>query len=261
MKIKKLILILNLVFVTGAFAQKSETKNVLKYSLNAKYNIQKDEVFSRVGQQAFMYGLDLGYERILKENVFLGASMDANLGNVHTFTKTNNTAKYYMVNLAFANRYKITKNDSKFNFWLGAKLLFDLNVLLPDKELRYGWDVSLTLNPNLFIDYKLSEKITLSYETDFSLLGILWRPNAQGFTLDSEILLETKGIGAVLFEEKTFASLHNMFKWNNAIRMEYAFKPKTSLQAIYDLQVTSINIPRTKTSLTNGFKLGIIHKF
>lgn len=261
MNLKIILLFFGIFFVAALSAQEENTKNVFRYTINTKYNIQKDEVFSRVGRQTFMYGADIAYERILKEKIFLGIALDANLGNVNTFTKTNNTAKNYLVNFALANRYKINTSAKKFNFWLGAKLIFDLNALLPDKELRYGWDISLSLNPNFYMDYKVSDKIILSYETDFSLLGILWRPNAQGFTLDSEILLETKGLGAVLFEEKTISSLHNMFKWNQALRMEYAFKPKTSLQIIYNLQYTQIAVPRTKTALTNGFKLGIIHKF
>ena len=172
MKIKKIFLLIFLFQIAFVYAQESPLKNRIKYSLNAKYNIQKDEVFSRVGRQSFMYGLDFAYERFFKEKVQLEIGFDANLGSVSTFSKTNNTAANYLVNIGLANRYKINSSSEKFNFWIGAKAIFDVNALLPDKELRYGWDISLSLNPSFFMDYKLSEQITLSYETDFSLLGI-----------------------------------------------------------------------------------------
>ena len=66
-------------------------------------------------------------------------------------------------------------------------------MLIPERVLRYAWDVSLMLHPTFLLKYKLNPNTSLSYRGNIGLAGLLWRPGVQGFTLKTEEILETEG--------------------------------------------------------------------
>ncbi len=242
-------------------AQTIEKRNSIGVLFQLKYNLQKDEVFSRVPRKSLMYGLALNYTYNTNFKVYR-IELGANTGTIKSFTSTTKGIEITGF-LAFTNLYKIKSESGKFGYWYGAKLKFDFDAIPSDNgdALRYGWDALASINPTIKIDYAISPKLTANYETDFNAIGILWRPNAQGYTLHTEELLETKGILAAMFENPRFSSLHNIFKWNNRFTFNYYLKKETSLQAIYDINYVNISVPRKKRSFSSAFRIGLQHKF
>jgi hypothetical protein len=261
MKQLKVYIIIFSLTLSTLHAQTQYKKHTIGITFNLNYNLQKDEVFSRVARKSSMYGIGLNYTYNTGSEMYR-VELWANIGTLKTTpTETNNRGKELSAFLVFTNLYKIKSNNDQYGYWMGAKLKFDFDALIPDGPLRYGWDALASVNPTLKLDYNISSKLMINYETDINLIGILWRPNAQGFSLKTEEILETKGMLPAMFERSYFSSLHNTVKWSNNFKLNYFVKNNIVLQAIYDLNYTNITIPRKKRSLNNVFRIGIQHKF
>lgn len=238
-----------------------ERKHFISSLFQLEYNIQKDEVLSRVPRKSLLYGLLLDYA-YNTGSILFRVELAANAGTIRSFT---NTTKGLEITgfFAFTNLYRLRIKTERFKLWLGAKLKFDMDAIPSDDDdaLRYGWDVTLFANPTLAFDYVISPQLTMSYETDFNLLGIMWRPQAQGFTLRTEEILETQGMVAVLFENPRFASLHNIFQWNNIVGLDYHITELLTLRTGLGLNYARIDVPRVKKRLTPMLRVGMKFRF
>jgi hypothetical protein len=250
------------IFSGSLHAQTMGKRNSLGIMFHVKYLLQKDKVFSKVPRKSLLYGLTLDYTHYNSYENFYKIELGGNVGIIKSVTspiKGNEIGAFF----AFSSLYKIHSNSNDFRYWYGPKLKFDLDAILSDNidALRYAWDILISVNPTFKIDYAASHKIGLSYETDFNAIGILWRPHAQGYILKTEELLETKGITAALFETPRFSSLHNAFKWNNRLTFNYELSKSFGLQSIYNIDYSSIKVPRKKRSLSSRFGIGSQYKF
>ncbi|MEL7121794.1 MAG: hypothetical protein AAFO07_20265, partial [Bacteroidota bacterium] len=135
-----------------------------------------------------------------------------NSTNVQPFTNEINNATFYQGSLSHLILKKISANRSKFDFYVGGELQFDFEVLIPERVLRYAWDVTLMIHPTWLLEYDLNTKTKLRYRGNVGLVGLLWRPAFQGFTLQTEEILETQGLVPALLEHPRIGSLSNTFK-------------------------------------------------
>jgi len=247
---------------SSLLAQSEHGKSCIGFQFRLKYSLQKDEVFSRVPRKSLMYGLELNYTYYTGFKMYR-IELGANAGTLKTLTNANIEGQEITGFVSFTNLYKIKSANERFSYWYGVKLKFNFDVMPSDDNdaLRYGWDALLSMNPAIRIDYAVSQKMILNYETDMNMAGILWRPNAQGYTLKTEELLETKGMLAALFENPRFSSVHNTLTWNNKFIFNYLIAKNAMLQAIYEFNYVNINVPRNKRSLSSEYKMGFKYKF
>ena len=212
-------------------------------------------MFSRVPRKSWLYGAELAYAYHTDKRSF-GLELNAHRGRFTTFTETANEGTQYAGYAAFQAVYRL-KSTQKWQYWAGGAFAFDFDFLLSDNALRYGWDALLSINPCVQVRYVGLPRLQIRYETRINLVGILWRPNAQGFTLRTEELLETRGVLPAVFENPRFSSWHNALKWCHRIDASYPLSDRTTLAVAFRVQYVAIAVPRRKSALTNGLHLGV----
>lgn len=258
MKIRFFLLFTLLTLTSNA--QINNKNNSIGFLFHLKFDLQKDEVLSRITKRTISYGLSLNYTHNSGTNIHR-LEIGGNFGNYKTVTYDKNSGVNVDVFIAFTDLYSTNNRNDNTKHWFGPKLKFDLNALIPNSALRYGWDALFSLSPTYRIDFINSSEKIFSYETDLNLIGILWRPNAQGYSLKTEELMETKGIMAAFFENNRFSYFHNTLRWNNRIECNYKLDDNFLLQGIYDINYTNLKFPRRKNRLNSGIKFGLQHTF
>lgn len=234
-------------------------KHTVAISGKLDRNWQKDQVFSRTPRKSWLYGPELAYGYHTGKRS-LGLALSASRGQFTTFTETTNEGTQYTGHVAFQVVYRLSSAQN-WQYWAGGKVILDFDFLLSDRALRYGWDALLSAYPCFQTRYYGLPKLQVFYESYFSLAGVLWRPNAQGFTLRTEELLETEGVLSAMFENPRFSSWHNALKWSHRIETHYLLSARTTLTAALNVRYVTIAVPRRKSALTNGLHLGIQWNF
>lgn len=252
-----------LVGILGSYAQPNDSgppHHSLFLAFTSNYSIIQDHTFSRVARSGFPIGPALRYVHSSPSTItqvqaeYLSAPYGPS-------TIDEQTGTLYQGGIFFSRLHTIGNPKFPIKHWFGGTVRFDMEALIPDFAFRYGWDILVSLYPAWQMELQIAPSSKIIYYTDLSILGVLWRPGYQGFTLATEEIIETEGILPGFFENAHFSSLHNTLKWNNQLTWHQMLSENFSIQFLYGLNYFRITTPRLKQVLRNQFQIGLLYQF
>lgn len=226
------------------FAQSDKLKS-FQFALTYNQIYQQDDVFSQVPRTSDPVGINLGYsvegEKSLKQFYF-----NYQNGKATPFTNNSITARQYNSALRYTHLFPLHKEGAAVKYWFGGNMGMEIDLIIPNTALRYAWHTFIGLSPSGRMEMALNERLKISYQTSINLLGVIWRPELQGFTLETEALLESRGFLAAFFQTPYLSSFHNTLIWNNTLQFQLFLTKQWEVVFGYQFNQSTISVPRRK---------------
>ena len=253
-------------FSVGAFAQiegkEAIILNKLYVAYGQSYNLKLDETYSRLPKNGFNHLFNLRYENQKNARVmnFQGSFM---IGTLKTKGNNINIINDYAGNLKFRYLKKINNIDlSNLSVYVGGNLDFRADAWFPQNaELRYAWDINLGTGFSTSARYWINTKLTLQYDFDISLIGVLWRSHNNGQQLLTEEIQLENGIIASAFETPRFSNVINTSYIDNSFNVFYSVSKQTNIYYNFAVSYRHIKQPLIKKGYEFNNTIGIVFNF
>jgi len=179
-------------------------------------------------------------------------------------TKGNDVNKVSNLATDFFVKY-LTKIDrfsnDKRTVYGGISTDFRSDIWFPQfSRLRYGWDIHTGIGASIFTNHTISTKISVQYEMDLPLIGVLWRSHNNGQQLVTEEVQLEKGTSASAFETPRFSYLLNTIYFDNSFKVNYNLTDKFDLYYNFGFSYKYIKKPLIKKGYKFINLVGIKYK-
>ncbi len=237
------------------------SKNLF-FAYGQMYNLKLDRTYSRLAKNGFNHFFNLGYENP-NSNRIVSIEGGFMVGTLKTKGNNVNFIKDFAGNLKIRYLKRIKTIEIKnLSVYAGGNVNFRGDVWFPqDSELRYGWDINLGIGLATSIRYKINSNLSLRYDLDISLLGILWRSHNNGQQLVTEEIQLEKGMLASVFETPRFSHPFNTLYVDNSFKLFYSVSDKMDIYYNFILSYEYIKQPLLKKGYEFNNAIGITYKF
>ena len=237
------------------------TQHRLFFSYGQVYFLKIDKTYSRLAKGGLNHFFNLGYAHT---NAHSAIDVQGNF-ITGTLSSTENNANI-IDNYAGGMRVKylkgITTKVRDLSLYLGGNVNFDGNLWFPqESRLRYAWDINLGGGLAASLRYRVNTSISLQYDFDISILGVLWRSHNNGQQLTTEeIQLEDGGVAAA-FETPRFSHLFNTAYIDNSFKIFYTLLRAVDVYYNFILTYDYIKHPLVKKGYEFNNVLGVTFNF
>ena len=244
-------------------AQEAFKKHQVFLSIDFSKAWKIDKTYSRLPKQGTVFGGFIGYEY---QNPKYIVSTQANffMGTLETATNTLNKVKPSIggeLFVKYLRKVSLIKSP-KIKSYIGGRYVLRADLWFPLRNVfRYGWDLNTGLDLSARVRYQWLTKLSVQYETDLHLIGVLYRPHNNGQQLSTEKLQLEKGYLATATENPYFSTPLNSFYWNNRLGLYYRFNPSWKVFFLWQLDYLNLSPPLVKKGFTSHQIIGISFNF
>ena len=260
-----LAIVVFILFSSSTMAQKDKNSILskkLRFGYGLAYNIKLDRTYSRLPKNGANHLFNIEYENVNEKRIVSG-HLNFMLGTLKSKGNNVNNINDYSgyLKTRYLRRINIT-DVPKLSFYLGANATFRSDFWFPkESQLRYGWDANLGLGLATSIRYLINHKLIIQYDTDISLIGILWRSSNNGQQLETEEVQLERGLVATAFSVPRFSHVQNTLYVDNSIKLSYTLFNKIEAYYGMELSYRYIQNPLLKKGYEWNNLIGLAYKF
>jgi len=236
--------------------------NRVYFAYGQSYNLKLDQTYSRLAKHGFIHLFQLGYEKVKNDKLFevRGGLM---IGNLKTKGNNINTIDDMSGSLRIRYLKRVERiSSTNLSIYFGANIDFRGDLWFSqNSQLRYGWDINLGSGFSTSIRYKIKPKLSLQYDLDIPLIGVLWRSHNNGQQLITEEIQLEKGTIASAFETPRFSHVFNTLYLDNSLKLYYSLSSKINIYYGFSICYIHIKEPLIKKGYEINNLVGITYKY
>ena len=263
-KMKTIILIIiSICFGTYSLSAQNELepknrKNSINLNVGFAKGFLKDKNYSPLNYTSNNVAIDIGYERAFKNENLLFFSPTFQIGTLHTPVSEFNTSDHYNINLELGYLFKLSKDSSKTDFYIGGQHHSYLDLVFYDGTESITFFGLHSLDVSTRLSKRISDKHILTTNISLPLVGLLARPPYTGW---DKYIVEHADNPVPVFFRGDITSLNHFLAFNCNVQYQYEISPFFGLNVEYQFRYYKTNVLKKAIIPSNQITIGAILKF
>lgn len=233
-------------------------KNSINLNVGFAKELFKDENYSSLNYSSGNFAVDIGYQRVFKNENLLFFSLSFQTGTLRTPVSEFNTSDHYNINIELGHLFKLSPDNSKTDFYMGGQYHSYLDLVFYDGTEAITFFGLHSLDFSTRLSKRVNDKHVLTTNFSLPLVGLLVRPPYTGW---DKFIVEHADNPLPVFFRGDITSLNHFLAFNWNVQYQLAISPVFSLNAAYQFRYYQTSKLKKALIVDNQISIGAILKF